>query len=183
MKGIVFTVFLEMVEEKFSANMVDDIIDDANPSSGGAYTSVGTYPHSEIVALVQALSQRSKLAIADLLPAFGEYLFGKFVIGYPRYFEDVDNAFDFLSSIETVIHTEVKKLYPDAELPRFDTEEYSADKLVLVYHSPRHFEDIAHGLIQGCIKHFAEQINIEREVVGEGDSRSERFILQRRVLV
>ena len=29
MKGIVFTEFLEMVEEKFSADMVDDIIDTA----------------------------------------------------------------------------------------------------------------------------------------------------------
>lgn len=33
MKGMVFTEFLEMVEAKFSADMVDDIIDDANPAS------------------------------------------------------------------------------------------------------------------------------------------------------
>ena len=45
MKGIVFTEFLEMVEDKFSADMVDDIIDDCDLASGGAYTAVGTYPH------------------------------------------------------------------------------------------------------------------------------------------
>lgn len=36
MKCMVFTEFLEMVETKFSADMVDDIMDDANPASGGA---------------------------------------------------------------------------------------------------------------------------------------------------
>lgn len=49
MKGIVFVEFLEMVESTFSAEMADDIIDACDLSSGGAYTSVGTYPHSEIV--------------------------------------------------------------------------------------------------------------------------------------
>jgi hypothetical protein len=49
MKGMVFTEFLEMVEAKFSADMVDDIISDSDLPNGGAYTSVGTYDHSELV--------------------------------------------------------------------------------------------------------------------------------------
>lgn len=46
MKGIVFTEFVDMVEAQFSADMVDDILDDAAPASGGAYTAVGTYDHA-----------------------------------------------------------------------------------------------------------------------------------------
>lgn len=38
MKGMVFTEFLDMVETKFSAAMVDDIIEDSQVASGGAYT-------------------------------------------------------------------------------------------------------------------------------------------------
>ena len=63
MKGMVFTEFLEMVEDKFSADMVDDIIDDSAPPSGGAYTAVGTYDHNELVGMVVALSQRSGLPL------------------------------------------------------------------------------------------------------------------------
>ena len=122
MKGIVFTEFLEMVESRFSFDMVDDILDDARPASGGAYTAVGTYPHDEMVALVSALSARSGLAVADLLRAFGAHLFGRFVQGYPDFFARVDNAFDFLAGIEDIIHAEVRKLYPDAELPHFTIE-------------------------------------------------------------
>lgn len=35
MKGVVFTEFLEMVEARFSADLVDDVIDAANLPSGG----------------------------------------------------------------------------------------------------------------------------------------------------
>ena len=42
MLGIVFTEFIEMVEETFGADMADDIIDDADIESAGAFTSVGT---------------------------------------------------------------------------------------------------------------------------------------------
>jgi len=179
MKGVVFTEFLEMVEDRFSADMADDIIDAANLPSGGAYTAVGTYDHAEIVALVVALSERSGMEVRDLLLAFGEHLFGRFVKGYPAFFAGVSDAFSFLAGIEDIIHAEVRKLYPDAELPRFDTEHHDHHKLVLVYDSRRHFEDLAEGLMRGCVKHFGGGITIAREVLGDGDARRERFTLTR----
>lgn len=50
MKGMIFTEFLEMVEEKFSMEMVDQILSESDLPSGGIYTSVGNYPHTEIVS-------------------------------------------------------------------------------------------------------------------------------------
>jgi len=41
MKGIVFTEFLEMVENKFSPELADRIIEGAEVPSGGVYTAVG----------------------------------------------------------------------------------------------------------------------------------------------
>lgn len=179
MKGVVFTEFLEMVEARFSADMVDDIIDDAKLPNGGAYTAVGTYPHEEIVALVVALSQHSGIATSDLLLVFGEHLFGRFFNGYPAFFENATDAFTFLAGIEDIIHAEVRKLYPDAELPKFDVEHHDAKRLVLLYDSRRHFEDLADGLMRGCLAHFGGGIDIAREAVGEGPSRRERFVLTR----
>lgn len=179
MKGIVFTEFLEMVEDHFSLDMVDDLIDDCDLPSGGVYTAVGTYSHEEIVALVSALSQRSSIPISQLLKVFGEHLFGQFAKNYSVFFANVTNALDFLHGIEDVIHAEVKKLYPDAQLPRFYTEEYQANKLVLIYQSNRHFEDLAEGLMIGCIKYFNEKINITREAIYNKDIKQERFTLVR----
>ena len=179
MKGVVFTEFLEMVEARFSADMVDDIIDEASLPHGGAYTAVGTYPHEEMVALTVALSGRSGLGVQQLLFAFGEHLFGRFSQAYPSFFVGHTDAFVFLAGIEDVIHVEVRKLYPDAELPRFDIEHHDAQRLVLVYQSRRHFEDLAEGLMRGCIAHFGGGISLTREQLGEGEARRERFTLIR----
>lgn len=59
MKGIVFTEFIEMVEEVYSPEMVDILLDSVTLSSKGAYTSVGTYDHHELVVLVAELSKRT----------------------------------------------------------------------------------------------------------------------------
>ena len=55
MLGIVFTEFMEMVEERFSPEVLDRIMEQAAPANQGAYTAVGYYPHEEILALVVAL--------------------------------------------------------------------------------------------------------------------------------
>ena len=83
MKGVVFTEFLGMVEQQFSADMADDIIDDADLPHGGAYTAVGTYPFDEMVALIVALSRRSGIEVPVLIHAFGQYLFGRFLCAVP----------------------------------------------------------------------------------------------------
>lgn len=179
MKGVVFTEFLDMVESRFSADMVDDIIDDAVLPGGGAYTAVGTYPHEEMVRLVQALSKRCGLSVSELLLVYGEHLFGRFVVAYPNFFTQTYDLFEFLAGIEDIIHADVRKLYPDAELPRFVVERRSERELVLVYESGRHFEDLAEGLMRGCVAHFGGGVNIGRERLGSGKTSQERFILTR----
>ena len=179
MKGIVFTEFLEMVESHHSADMVDDIIDAARLVSGGIYTAVATYPHQELVDLILALCERTNKSVQDELRDFGRYLFGRFFTLYPKFFEGVPDAFSFLRGIEEIIHAQVVKLYPDAELPRFHIEHLDAHRLVMRYESVRRFEDLAEGLIVGCAETFGEEIAIQREVVWSGDGRQERFILTR----
>ena len=78
MKGIVFTEFLQLVEEKFGYETVDKVLLQVQPENDGAYTAVGTYDHQELIQLVVALSQETKVAVPDLVKAFGRYLFTKF---------------------------------------------------------------------------------------------------------
>ena len=172
MKGMVFTEFLEMVESKFSADMVDDIIDDSDLASGGAYTAVGTYDHGELVQMVVALAKRTDLPVPALVQAFGLHLFGRFHAMYPAFFQDIASALDFLEGIESVIHTEVRKLYPDAQLPKFDCTR-SADGLDMVYSSPRHFGDLAEGLIKGAVEFFGDKVSVHRADQPDGSIRFE----------
>jgi hypothetical protein len=179
MKGVVFTEFLEMVEERFSEEVADQIIEACELPSGGSYTAVGTYDHGEMVQLVAALSAATGAPVPDLLRAFGRHLFHRFVGIYPQLFVGVRSAFDFLRGIETHIHTEVRKLYPDAELPRLECHEPAPDRMELVYRSSRPFADLAEGLIAGCAEHFGEDVRVTREVLPATHGHAVRFTLWR----
>lgn len=176
MKGIVFTEFLDMVEQRYSLDMVDALLDAVQPVCGGAYTAVGTYPHEDMVALVLALSQRVDVPPAQLLQAFGEHLAGRFVRLYPQFFAQTQDTLEFLAGVEDVIHVEVRKLYPDAELPRFQVEAREPGRLVLRYLSSRHLEDFAEGLMRGCAHHFGQSLQIQRQPA-PGSAGVQRFIL------
>lgn len=153
---------MDLVQSAFGIETVDEIIARSDLASGGAYTAVGTYDHQEIVSLVVNLSKVSGTAVPDLMAIFGKHLFSRFAVLYPDMVGSTEDGLDFLESVEDYIHVEVKKLYPKADLPRFDCSRPSPDELIMIYHSNKHFEDLAGGLIAGCLEHFQEDASIER---------------------
>ena len=71
----------------------------------------------------------------------------------------------------------VDHIYPDAELPRFDTSRPDANTLVMVYTSGRPFATLAQGLINGCIAHYEEPMSLHMEDLSDGASTHVRFTL------
>ncbi|MES2116670.1 MAG: heme NO-binding domain-containing protein [Pseudomonadota bacterium] len=180
MKGVVFTEFMELVESRMGLEMLDRIITEAALPNDGAYTSVGTYDHAELVRLVGALSHATGMSVPALIHMFGEHLFERFAQGYPALFAEAHNSFDFLCRIDNVIHVEVRKLYPDAELPKLACARTADHELEVLYSSPRGFGDLAEGLIAGCIRHFGEPIRFTRtDLAPEGGMHRVRFHLVR----
>ncbi len=177
MKGMVFTAFLEMVEEKFSLQIADSIIEASKVPSGGAYTSLGTYSHEEIISLVIQLAQQTGIPVTDLVRTFGEYMFGQLAASHPQFIDRNKGALDFLNNVDKYIHVEVRKLYPDAELPAFSYEAPAPNVLVMTYRSSRPFADLAEGLIIGSIKYFDENITVERNDLDNQDGTSSQFTL------
>ena len=178
MKGMIFTEFMEMVEETQGLEVLDQIIQRAHLSTQGSYTAVGNYDYNELVRLVVELSKLSKVSVPELLHAFGRHVFGRiFVKSYGSFFENARSAFMFLEGIETYIHIEVRKLYPDAQLPRFNCRRQGNNRLIMEYSSVRPFADFAHGLIIGCIDHYKEDIEVIKEDTSNGQGTAARFTL------
>lgn len=180
MKGMVFTEFLEMVENKFSPEMADRIIECAALPSRGVYTTVGTYDHTEMIELISGLSRETGIDASELVQTFGIYLFNRFHLLFPAYFENVPSSFHFLNSIEDYIHVEVRKLYPEAELPSFVCDNSQPGCLRLTYRSTRPFASLAEGLIRGCVAHYGEAADIEVEDLSSGAGTAARFVITRR---
>jgi hypothetical protein len=72
---------------------------------------------------------------------------------------------------EAFVHTEVRKLYDDAYLPRIIFEPTGDGALLAVYRSRRKLCWLAEGLIHGAGDHFAEPVStVQDSCVHEGDS-------------
>lgn len=178
MKGIVFTEFLDMVEAKFGYSMVDDLIESSELDSKGVYTAIGTYHHSEIVALLTNLSEKSKIAPDVLLKAFGEYLFETFLASYPQFFSAHEDSFSFLESIDSHIHVEVLKLYPEATLPKFVTSTNEDGSMCMVYQSERKMASLAEGLINKSLAHYSDNCEVQMDLIKE-DGSEVKFTITR----
>jgi hypothetical protein len=178
MKGIIFTEFIDLVAEKFGEEMVDRIIQESNLPSGGAYTAVGTYHHSEMTMVVRSLAEATSLPMTNLLKDMGEYLLSRFAIRYPQFFSSIDSTFDFLSRVEEHIHVEVRKLYPDAEFPSIICERPSENEMVLIYRSTRPLAALAEGMMMGAIAHFGETIEVTKAYCAADDTYA-RFVLRK----
>ncbi|MCJ2186160.1 heme NO-binding domain-containing protein [Novosphingobium beihaiensis] len=163
MKGIVFTEFLEHVESAFGVDVLEDMIERSEVPSGGAYTSVGTYDHAEMGALIAALSSLTQTPAADLVHRFGISLGTGFSGKFESFFQEKANLFDFLESVESHIHVEVKKLYPDAELPSLVMVERSPEAARLRYRSPRNLDELAAGLIVSSAAYYNDSVTVTRE--------------------
>jgi hypothetical protein len=157
---MVFTELIEMIESKWGLTAVQKVLDDAALPHGGVYTSVGTYPHGEAVAIVQSLSKYSGMAVVDLLEAFGHYLFNRLAAGFPHLLSNITDPFDLLLNIEQLIHVEVKKLYPDARPPMFHGKLLDSGSLEMVYQSNRGMGALAIGLMKGCGDYFKQPLNV-----------------------
>jgi len=179
MKGIIFTEYIDFVTDTFGVEACEAMVDACELTDDGAYTAVGTYDHKELVAMVVQLSEVTNAPPSDLVKAYGSHLFGVLAGKYSTMIEGMDNSFDLLKQIEDVIHVNVRKLYPDAELPSFQVEQPAADQLVLHYKSERGLADVAEGLMRGCFAHFGEAVDLEREDVSGGALASVIFRLKK----
>ncbi|MEG3638601.1 heme NO-binding domain-containing protein [Magnetococcus sp. PR-3] len=163
MLGIVFSEFEKLVEEKFSMDMLDDILDEANLDNDGAFTAVGSYPFADLAKMVGLLSKHSGIPVPDLVEVFGGHLFTIFHQRYAQFFEGIDSSLTFLEGIEDTIHTEVQKLYPEAELPTFTCTRIDDQTLQMHYQSRRPLAPLALGLIRACVEHFGQPAHIRHE--------------------
>ena len=155
MKGMVFRSFEDFVSDRFGDVIVDQVMSHPDLSTGGSYTSIGDYPHTDFLTLAVDVAVKTKTPLKKLVRDFGEALFHILGGAHSDLIANFDSAIDLLSVIESVIHRDVRKIYSNTELPRFDVVEKTGQSyLHLVYTSSRPFADLAEGLINGCLDHY-----------------------------
>ncbi len=170
MKGIVFNLLEEVVRREHGEDTWDRLLDDAHLD--GVYTSLGNYPDEEVMKLVEAASAALGLPADAVVRWFGRSALPLLAEKYPALFEPHESTRSFLLTLNTIIHPEVRRIYPGADVPVFDFDSSANDVLVLGYSSPRKLCAFGEGLIAGAAAHYGEAASIEQSVcMKRGDPR------------
>jgi hypothetical protein len=159
-KGIVFNLLEQVVTEEHGEDAWDQVLDSADQE--GAFTAVGSYPDEQFMALVAAACDRFELEQDDLVRWFGKQAMPLFAARYPSFFEGHTSARSFVLTLNAVIHPEVRKLFPGADVPNFHFASPDERTIELGYVSPRKLCSFAEGLVEGAAAHFGETVTMHQ---------------------
>lgn len=168
MKGIVFNLLEEVVTQHQGADTWDALLE--NAGLDGAYTSLGSYPDEQVFRLVAAASLRLDMPAFEVLRWFGREAMPSLASRYPGYFTPHTSTRSFILSVNAIIHPEVRKIYPGADVPTFGFFDDPDGSLLMTYRSPRRLCALAHGFIEGAARHFGEALHVDHlECMHRGD--------------
>jgi hypothetical protein len=169
-KGIVFTLLEETIVDEHGMDAWDRILEEAGLD--GVYTTLGNYPYEQLVTLLQAAEPVVGYSGRRAQQWFGRRALHRLADRYPELFEPHTSTREFALTLNDVIHPEVRKLYPGAEVPTFALDEDPEDgNLSLRYESERGLCSFAEGLLLGTGDRYGEEIGVQQpRCVHEGDS-------------
>jgi hypothetical protein len=170
MKGVVFNLLEKTVATEFGEDSWDNLLDAAGLD--GSYTSLGSYSDSDLFKLIDAASATLGIVGSDVVRWFGRTALPLLADLYPQFFEPHQATRSFVLTLNDIIHPEVRKLYPGADVPVFDFDTSSDEVLVVGYASPRKLCAFAEGLIEGAAAHYGQSVEIEQPLcMNRGDPK------------
>lgn len=152
MIGYIFNTLESVVKDELGEQVWDELLEQAG--SKGVYHSLGNYDDEEVIKLVVAAAEKLGKSPAEILRWFGEHAVDRFYEKWPEMFTRFEHMFEFVLSLNDIIHPQVKQLYPGAHVPYFKTISQTDNELTVEYTSSRKMCHLAEGLILGSAKQF-----------------------------
>ena len=131
-----------------------------------------------MLQLLTHLSENTGISIDNLLLVYAEHFFSVIENSYPGLLATYKDPIEMISSIENHIHVEVRKIYPDAELPTFEVVEKTENSLVMIYTSSRAMHHFGLGLMNKTFAHFNATATIDLQKIKE-DGTEVRFVINK----
>src|SRR3990170_390737 len=154
MKGVVFNLLEEYIEENLGDGKYEDILDGCTLKTQEPFVGPGTYPDEDLIAIVSETIRVAGIPLPEALRSFGMSCFHKLSEKFSGFVAPYNHPKPFLKSIESIIHVEVKKLYQDAVPPGFTYIDSAYDSLIIQYSSKRRLCHFMEGLIDGVAGYY-----------------------------
>ena len=180
MKGIIFNLFEKFITDKFGEESYEDIIAASDTDSLNPFEIVGpgSYPDEIFIILLAKTAEMTQMDRADILRAMGRHSLPILAERYPHFFDDYKHPREFLKTVSMIHQVEVRKLYQNAEVPKFFIDDHGDAGLTLTYKSRRRLCHLAQGLISGLGDHYRIPIEITQTECIQTGGKVCKFILK-----
>ena len=170
MKGIFFNLAQEVVEDRWGADLWDEVI--AVAEVDGVYTWFGTYPDGDLFVLVRAITELTGLTTREILILIGRSGFASIAAHHAEVVAGLGDWRSFVTNLDRVIHAEVAVTHPGAMPPRLDDLGIErGGSMRLRYRSDRELCSLAEGLLLGVGDWFDTPLVVgQRLCVHRGDA-------------
>lgn len=158
MKGSIFKLFEHYVDATYGPDSFDTLLDTTELETAEPFVGPGDYPATDLVALVTTACGTHQVELADLLRGFGRHAFPMLAESVPSLLEGLDTPRKFLTSLESVIHTEVRKLDPNANPAQFSIPNPDDEVIRFRYQSDLGLFPLVEGFLDGLAAWYGEPV-------------------------
>ncbi len=176
MKGHIFNLLEEFVEEMFGLDQFQQILDKCSFDTSAGFISAISYPDAMIIELVKVASQQLSVTEEEAQLAFGKWIFPRLLKLVPESYALFSHPAPFLSTVAEIHRVQLLKIYHDIIPPVFtytDTDNFHSE---LTYQSERKMFTLVEGVIQGVADYYGVTISAEM-VVGTDDETKATYYL------
>ena len=161
MKGMIFLAFEDFVVANWGEDTFDDILAETQLETTGPFVATGFYPPTDLLALVNTACDVLDVDLDDAIKAFASHAFPLLAESVLPLMEQLPDLRTFLMQLESLIHTEIRKLHPEADPARLTIEETDCGDLMLHYASPLGLYAMVEGLLDGAATWYGESIKCD----------------------
>ena len=172
MKGHIFHLLEQFIEETAGAEALDEILQACQFSGDGVFVRPGNYPDEDLAEIVDHAVARLGITVADAHRAFGQWMFPHLADLVPPEVTKRDHPKEFLMDLHRVHEVELKKLWPDARPPHFHCEDTGPGTMRIHYDSPRQMFDLMEGVLASIETHYGVGLTFERSLVDGPDGHT-----------
>jgi hypothetical protein len=162
MKGTVFTLFEDFVVAGYGADAYEDVLASATLITKQPFVGPLSYPAEDLMSLVGAAVSRLDVPLDAALAAFGRFAFPVLARSIPGLMAELPDARSFLLRLESLIHTEVRKLDPASSPPRLSVIASDDTWVDLRYESPYGLFALVEGFLDGVAEWYGTPLAHER---------------------
>jgi hypothetical protein len=157
MHGAIYTCLREFAESRTGLGGWQPLLESLDLGYR-CYLASGTYPDSEAVRILAALSSSSQEPLQLTIAAFGEHMVPSLLKLYGALVRPEWRTLDLLEHTEGMIHRIIRTKNTHARPPDIAATRESPHDITLLYTSSRQLCALARGIILGVAKHYQEHI-------------------------